>query len=104
MSQQRRNCYRVHYTQGQGPRLKLSDGLYPVIDLSEGGLSFCADVSLFHTGDYHDIRVIFSDGEQFKRKAEVVRLSRSSISLRFADLIPYKKIVEEQLRLKNAQP
>ena len=84
--------------------MQMSKGVYPVIDLSEGGLSFSTDVGQFLTGEVYNLKLHFKDGEQFSSSAEVVRLSAKSVSLRLSTEVPYRKIVAEQLRLKNSYP
>ncbi len=97
---QRRAEYRVRYPLAGRPRLRLESGEFEVIDVSEGGVKF-------HFREPLDITtqpplrgtVVFSDGEAAEIEGTLLRQEGNQLAARLSKRIPYRRIVQEQIRL-----
>jgi len=101
---QRRDHYRVSYPANEMPMLILNDGLYPISNLSQGGAQFiCSELSLKENQNVKG-SIKFEDGDRIEFQAEILRLRPPRATLKFLKPLPYKKLTEEQMRLRKKYP
>jgi hypothetical protein len=97
---QRRTEYRVRYPIASRPRLRLDRGEFEVIDVSEGGIRFHFQEPL-DLADPPPLRgtVVFTDGEAAEIEGTLLRHEGNQLAAQLSKRIPYRRIVQEQIRL-----
>jgi hypothetical protein len=97
---QRRKEYRVRYPITDRPRLRLDSEEFEVINLSEGGLKFhFQDPLRFVPWPTLQGTLVFADGETKPVQGSVLRTEQDGLAVELSSKIPYRRIVQEQIRL-----
>jgi hypothetical protein len=97
---QRRSEYRVVYPLTDRPRLRIDRNEYEILNLSEGGLRFQLKKPLDQGIDPTVAgTVIFPDGNNAPVEGTLLRTEENDLAVRLSQKIPYRRIVQEQLRL-----
>ncbi len=104
----RRETFRIPYPEGERPKL-LADhdgagagvsGVYEVLDVSEEGVRFRADLDL-EPGRTVRGEMVFPTGKRVRVEGTVVRRDGDEISVHLRRTVPGSIIVEETRRLRS---
>ena len=98
---QRRSTFRLVFPPEYSPRIFISGVAYSVVDISERGVRFNNPFRHRMPDDIFSAFVWFHDGEPVKVLARVVRIEPGRNALYFLQGIPYKRIMAEQVYVKN---
>ena len=103
---QRRAHYRVRYPSGNTPRLLLGNTAFLgtnflVMDISEHGARVANPLRRRFPDDLFPVTLFLLEGEALKVLARVVRIGSDYVALYFPQGIPYKRILAEQLFVRN---
>ena len=93
-----RQFFRVIYPKGVRPKATIGRKIFPIIDLSEGGMKIFSDNPTEEFKVRMEIEgvVAFADGSSLTFKGFILRIHKDFIVVRNKVGIPLKKILSEQ--------
>ncbi len=105
---QRRAFYRLrYYAETDAPVITIDGQEYPVLEISEGGLLFTSDnADSLVTGQSVMGTIRFPDleGDEELLDAVVLRFDRPEVILRLNRSISFKRMIDEQRRMRATYP
>lgn len=103
-----RNYFRLEYPSEVRPQIYIDDGVYPVINLCEGGVKFSrakgkkSQEELDIGGEAElKARIIFHDSDESTVVGRIIRTDRDTIVLKLSEGVSFQKIMAEQRFLLN---
>jgi hypothetical protein len=98
---QRRANFRLVFPPAHSPRIYIGGIAYTIIDVSEKGVRFNNPLRHRMPDDLFPAYIWLHEGEPVKVLARVIRIEPRAIALYFVQGIPFKRIMSEQVYLKN---
>ncbi len=98
---QRRAHFRLKFPPAHSPRIFIGGVAYSIADISEKGVRFNNPLRHRMPDDLFPVYIWLHEGEPIKVTARVIRIEPRHIALYFPQGVPYKRILAEQVYLKN---
>jgi hypothetical protein len=98
---QRRANFRLRFPPSHSPRIYIGGIAYSIVDISEKGVRFNNPLRHRMPDDLFPAFIWLHEGEPIKVLARLIRIEPRAIALYFVQGIPYKRIVAEQVYIKN---
>lgn len=99
---ERRRFFRLKYPPSERPTLIMSTESYKINEISEGGIVFTLDnTEGMFIGDIIRAKIKFKDGQILDVVGNILRVRKKDIVLELVKGIPSKKVMSEQLFLKQ---
>lgn len=101
---ERRRYFRLRYPSMRQPILYFNAHLYPIEEISEGGLIFqCASPTIYHPGQLVQARVQFIDGFSQPVTGRIHRGTNNIVVIQLTkQMVPLARIYHEQIKLNHA--
>ena len=98
----RRENFRLTYPQDYAPIILLGGKVFNVKDISEKGLRFEKDwLGKFLPNQFVRATLVFPGGDRLELSGIIVRIKEFDVALLLVKRIPYQKILNEQMIMRQ---